>query len=485
MLSTALTVLLAAASPGSPSSVPTDCEQDSPTDGSQLPSTISAVRLAKDWIDTINTADDPTYVRFIKDRGPVLLGDPEQWLELRSNLRGVQLCGFKSADAASVHLWMFDPNVDSYAVAQFKLGATAADKIEFVFLGMTDDVPPGFARPPKLAPAKLIEAVQARAARRTARDQFSGAVLLAQRGRVLFQKAYGLADRENRKPSTLDTQFRFGSMGKMFTAVAIMQLAQNGKIDLEAPIGRYLANCPNQDVATKVTVAHLLTHTGGTGDIFGPAFDARKALLRRLKDYVGLYGSRALNFAPGSRFSYSNYGFILLGRIVEEVSGLSYDDYIQRNIFEPAGMVSTGNVPESTVLPRRAVGYMGTESRLTRADETLPLSGTSSGGGYSTVGDFHRFVNGLTSHQLLRSDTLQKLIDGGIKTSDGQFARFDFGGSMPGTGRYIGHGGGAPGQSGALYHFLDSNFTVIVLSNRDPGTAESITLFAAHRLPAN
>jgi CubicO group peptidase (beta-lactamase class C family) len=264
-----------------------------------------------------------------------------------------------------------------------------------------------------------------------------------------------------------------------------MQLAQDGRLDLEVPIGRYLADYPNQDVAAKVTIANLLTHTGGTGDIFGPDFDAHKASLRTLEDYVHLFGTRPLAFAPGSRYAYSNYGFILLGRIVEEVSGLGYDDYIQRNIFEPAGMTSTGNLPESTVLPRRAIGYMGSGDPLRRADETLPLSGTSAGGGYSTVVDFNRFVNGLTSHQLLRSDTLQKLIDGGITMDDGQFVAFDFGGSMAGAGRYIGHNGGAPGQSGALYHFLDSDFTVVVLSNRDPGAAESIALFATHRLPAD
>lgn len=467
------------------SSASPGCEQALPTDGSQLPSTIAAVRLVRDWFDVINTADEAAYLRFIKDRGPALFYDQEHWLELRDNLRGIQLCGVKSADAESVHLWTFDPNWDSYGIAQFKLGATAADKIQFIFLQGTEAAPPGAAAPAKLAPPKLIEAVQARVESRAASDQFSGAVLLAQRGRVLFQKAYGLADRENRKPHTLDTQFRFGSMGKMFTAVAIIQLVQGGKVDLKAPIGRYLANYPNQDVATKVTVAHLLTHTGGTGDIFGPDFDALKATLRSLKDYVGLYGSRAFDFTPGSRVSYSNYGFILLGRIVEEVSGLSYDDYIQRNIFEPTGMASTGNLPESMILSRRAVSYMGSGVRLKRADGTLPLSGTSAGGGYSTVGDFNRFVNGLTSHRLLRSETFQQLIDGGIKTDDGQLVHFDFGGTMPGTGRYIGHGGGAPGMSGALYHFLKSDFTVIVLANRDPGAAESIALFAAHRLPAD
>jgi CubicO group peptidase (beta-lactamase class C family) len=446
---------------------------------------MTAVRLAKDWVNVINTADDATYVRFVKDRGPVLLDGPERWLELRDNLRGVQLCGVKFADAGNVQLWSYDPNWDSYGVMHLKLGATPADKIEFVFLGGTEDVPPGAVRPAKLALPMLIQAVEARAASRTAKDQFSGAILLAQNGRVLFQKAYGLADRANRKPNTLDTQFRFGSMGKMFTAVAIMQLVQDRKIDLEAPIGRYLANYPNQDVATKVTVANLLTHTGGTGDIFGPEFDAHKTSLRSTKDYVDLYGARALDFAPGSRSSYSNYGFILLGRIVEEVSGLSYNEYIQRNIFDPAGMASTGNQPESAVLSHRAVSYMGSGALLKRADETLPLNGTAAGGGYSTVGDFNRFVDGLISHRLLRSETFQKLIEGGLKTDDGQFVGFDFGGSMAGTGRFIGHGGGAPGMSGSLHHFLKRNFTVVVLANRDPGAAESIALFTAHRLPAD
>jgi CubicO group peptidase (beta-lactamase class C family) len=331
----------------------------------------------------------------------------------------------------------------------------------------------------------LIEAIEARVASRVAEDQFSGAVLVAQNGRVVFEKAYGLADRGQRKPNSLDTQFRFGSMGKMFTAVAIMQLVEQGKIDLAAPIGRYLTHYPNQDIATKVTVAHLLSHTGGTGNIFGPDFDRKKASLRSTKDYVDLYGSRAPEFAPGTRESYSNYGFVLLGRIVEQVSGLEYDDYIERNIFKPAGMASTGNQLETDVLPRRAVGYTGSGAKLKNAAGTLPLNGTAAGGGYATVGDFNRFVAGLTSHRLLRGKTLQKLIDGRVKTADGKFAGFDFGG----------HGGAAAGMNGSLQHFLDSgvtvvvlanrDFPVVVLANRDFPAAEGIARFAAHRLPTN
>jgi len=460
------------------------CGEAPPVEGSQLPSTAAVMRLVTDWVDTINSAEDAAYVRFVEERGPVLLGGSEQWLQLRDFLRGMQVCGVRSAKADAVELWVFDPNFDSYGIWRFKPGATAGDKTEFAGGSFTDELPPGAVRTAKLALPALVEAVDARAASRAANDRFSGAILLAQGGRVLFQKAYGLADRALGKPNTLDTQFRFGSMGKMFTAVAVMQLVEKGKIDLEAPIGRYLTGYPNQEVASKVTVAHLLSHTGGTGDIFGPDFDRAKASLRSTKDYVDLYGSRAAEFAPGSRKSYSNYGFILLGRIVEQVSGLGYDEYLQQNIFTPLGMASTGNRPESEVLPHRAVSYTGSGARLKSAEETLPLNGTAAGGGYATVGDFNRFVDGLTSHRLLRAETLQKLIDGGVKMADGQFAGFDFGETVPDAGRFIGHGGGAPGMSGSLQHFLDSGVTVIVLANRDPGTAESIAMFAAHRLPA-
>lgn len=460
------------------------CGAATPAEASQPPSAAAVAQLAKDWVDRINSADDAVYLRFVEERGPVLLGGPEQWLALRDFLRGMKLCGVKSAKADAVELWVFDPNLDSYGIWRFKPAATEAGKAEFIGGSFTDELPPGAVRPAKLALPALIEAVEERAAGRAAQDRFSGAILLAQDGRVRFRKAYGLADRARRKPNRLDTQFRFGSMGKMFTAVAIMQLAERGKVDLEAPIGRYLAGYPNGDVAAKVTVANLLSHTGGTGDIFGPEFDRRKASLRSTKDYVDLYGGRAPEFAPGSRQSYSNYGFILLGRIVEQVSGLQYDDYIQRNIFKPAGMASTGNRPESEVLPRRSVGYTGAGARLKSADDTLPLNGTAAGGGYSTVGDFNLFVRGLTSHRLLCRDTLQKLIDGGVKLVDGRFAGFDFGETVPGAGRFIGHGGGAPGMSGSLQHFLESGITVIVLANRDPPTAETIAMFAAHRLPA-
>jgi hypothetical protein len=253
------------------------CGKATFTELAQQPATTTVVRLAADWVDVINSADDAAYVRFVTERGPVLRDGPERWLELRSNLRGIQLCGVKSAQPDRVEVWAFEPSLDSYSLMQFKPGAKPADKIQFEGLWGTDAAPPGAILPAKLALPALITAVEARAAVRAANDEFSGAILLAKNGRILFQKAYGLADRAHRKPNRLDTQFRFGSMGKMFTAVAVMQLVEKGKLGLDAPIGRYLTGYSNKDIRTNVTLGNLLSHTGGTGDIFGPEFDAHKA----------------------------------------------------------------------------------------------------------------------------------------------------------------------------------------------------------------
>jgi CubicO group peptidase (beta-lactamase class C family) len=441
----------------------------------------ATVRLFREWLHAMQTADNATYLQFVKEH---ISGDPDQWVEFRPIARGTRLYGVKSATADGADLWLFDPNLDSFVTASAKLKTNDHNKIEIVTMHPTRERPAGAAPPPKLEDSALIKAFSARAAYYAQSDDFSGAVLLAKNGHVLFQNAYGFADREAHKPNQLNTQFRFGSMGKMFTMIGIMQLAQDGKIDLSAPIGRYLPNYPNQDVATKVTVSNLLTHTGGTGDIFGPDFKSHKASLRDLKDYVDLYGKRPLEFVPGTRFAYSNYGFILLGSIIEEVSGLTYDQYLQRNIFGPAGMDSTGNRPEGDRLPRRAVGYMGSGANLKRSDDTLPIRGTSAGGGYSTVGDFNRFAEALVSHRLLRAETLQKLISGGITGKDGTFYPYDFGSTIAGSGRFIGHSGGAPGMNGELQHFLDSGYTIVVLANRDPPAADFVGIFIAHRLPA-
>ena len=324
--------------------------------------------------------------------------------------------------------------------------------------------------------AEGIAGVKSALRRMVTTGQFSGAVLIAKNGKVLFSRAYGLADRERRIPNTLDTRFRIGSMNKMFTAVAILQLVEAGKIELSAPLGKYLTDYPNKDLASKVTIHELLTHTGGTGDIFGPDFDAHRKELRTHSDYIELYGNRGLEFEPGSQWAYSNYGMLLLGVVIEKVTGQSYYGYVQEHVYEPAGMTRTGSLPEDQAVPDRSIGYTrppGT-TRWVRNTNTLPFRGTSAGGGYSTVTDLARFADALMSHKLLRPDSIEQLITGKVEALGREMYAYGFEDrrDMDGHGS-VGHGGGAPGMNGDLRIYPKSGYVVAALANIDPPAAQS------------
>jgi D-alanyl-D-alanine carboxypeptidase len=338
----------------------------------------------------------------------------------------------------------------------------------------------------RMTEADALKGLSARADKLAGEDELSGAVLVAKDGRVLFSHAYGLADRKRRIPNTLRTRFRIGSMNKMFTAVATLQLVEAGKVKLAAPLGTYLPDYPNRDVATKVTIHQLLTHTGGTGDIFGPDFDAHRAELRTLADYVKLYGKRGLEFKPGSRWAYSNYGFILLGVVIEKVTGQSYYDYVHAHIYAPAGMTSSGSLPENRAVPDRSIGYTkppGTTAWTPNTD-TLPYRGTSAGGGYSTVEDLTRFAHALLSHKLLGPDATKLLITGKVKAGPGARYAYGFEDARDANGNgWIGHGGGAPGINGDLRIYPKSGYVVAVLANIDPPAAQRISEYLDPRLP--
>jgi D-alanyl-D-alanine carboxypeptidase len=406
---------------------------------------------------------------------------------MRRQMASLQPHGLIAATPTHAEVSVFVPDMESWAILRVDVTADVPHLITNV--GLVPSRPPaGVTAPPRLAPAALAAATRARLEKAAAEDRFSGAVLIAHAGQPVLTAAYGLADREAKIPATVDTQFRFGSMGKMFTAVSIMQLAQAGKLDLTAPIGRYLPGYPNRDIADHVTINNLLTHTGGTGDIFGPEFFAHRLEIKTPADYVTLYGARAPLFAPGARNQYSNYGFMLLGRIVETVSGGSYDDYIAAHIFKPAGMTATGNQPEIVRLPKRANGYMaGLSSTFYNATDTLPWSGTPAGGGYSTVGDLGRFADALMANRLLDAAHTKMLTDGGFTGADGKFWRYDFGAPAGDGRRFYGHNGGAPGMNGELRIFPAGGghdaYTVAVLANRDPPTATGTANFITDRLP--
>lgn len=340
---------------------------------------------------------------------------------------------------------------------------------------------------PRLSQSDLVATLRARLENDAAADKFSGAVLLAKDGKPVFTGAYGMADRDKKIANTLDTKFRIGSMNKMFTAVSILQLVQAGKISLDDPVGKFITDYPNKDIATKVTIQQLLTHTGGTGDFFGPQFDAHRLELKTLQDYIKLYGQRAPEFPPGSKWEYSNYGFLLLGVVIERVTGKSYYDYVAENVYKPAGMTSTASLSEDQVVASRSVGYTRMDGPELRPNtDTLPYRGTSAGGGYSTVEDFFRFATALTGHKLLNAQYTDLLTTGKVATPRGNKYAFGFMDDDAGTPlRHFGHGGGAPGMNGELQIFPQTGYVIVVLSNLDPPAATRISDFIINRLPAS
>jgi D-alanyl-D-alanine carboxypeptidase len=332
----------------------------------------------------------------------------------------------------------------------------------------------------RLTQADALAALADHAEERAQAGEFAGAVLVARHGKVLLQDAWGQAIRTAGVANTPATRFRIGSMNKMFTAVATLQLVEAGKLRLDDPIGRHLAGYPNKEVAAKVTVRHLLTHTGGTGDIFGPEFEKHRLQLREHRDYLKLYGSRAPAYEPGGRFEYSNYGFVLLGALIEHVSGMSYYDYVDDHLFRRAGMRSTGSLAESVEVPGRAVGYMrpSPDDAWEPNTSTLPWRGTAAGGGYSTVGDLLRFAQALDSGRLLSKATL-------AEATRPHQQQYGYGFDVQGQGRLAsyGHGGGAPGMNGELRVFPQLGYVVVALSNLDPPAASEMVEFFALRMP--
>lgn len=313
-----------------------------------------------------------------------------------------------------------------------------------------------------LVAAEPVAQITAAVDKAVAEDRFSGVVMLAKDGTPLLSRAWGMADPAKGIANRPDTKFNLGSINKFFTHVAIGQLAAAGKLSLSDTIRKHLPDYPSP-VADKITIEQLLQHRSGLGDIFGPKFLAAHASLRTLSDYLPLFADKPLEFEPGSDQRYSNAGFIVLGLIIEKISGQSYYDYVRDHITKPAGMNDTASYAIDENVPNRAIGQTkrGPEGPLPARQSnigTLPARGSSAGGGYSTAADLLRLSQALLADKLLPK----------------RWTDWLFTGNLDGAGkRNIGVAGGSPGVNAVLE--IEPPYTLIVLSNYDPPSAEEIT----------
>jgi D-alanyl-D-alanine carboxypeptidase len=437
------------------------------------------------WLAALNSGDRAQMeeiLRHFKDRGD---REVNGMMRFQKQTGGFDIKKIEESAPLRIGGLLQERNSDQFARFTMDVEAEAPHKITRFDLNAIPR--PAEFPVERMSQNDLLAVLKERLERDSAADKFAGAVIVAKDGKIIFKGAYGMADREKKIPNTLETRFRIGSMNKMFTATSILQLVQAGKISLNDPMGKYITDYPNKEVASKVTIQHLLMHTGGTGDIFGPNFDAHRKELKTLQDYVNLYGKRSVEFEPGSRWEYSNYGFLLLGVVVERVSGKSYYDYVNENIYGPAGMTASGSLTEDQLVANRSIGYThfgGNE--LQPNTDTLPFRGTSAGGGYSTVEDLLRFANAVESHKLLDAKNTELLTTGKVNTARGVKYAFGFmDDDTDTTMRHFGHGGGAPGMNGDLEIYPQSGYVISVLSNLDPPAASRISDFVCNRLPKN
>jgi len=220
---------------------------------------------------------------------------------------------------------------------------------------------------------------------------FSGAVLLARGGKVLLSKGYGMANYELNIPNTPQTKFHIASLSKTFTAAAILQLQERGLLSVQDPIARFIPDYPR---GNEITLHHLLTHTSGIPDINGvPEYDSLSRFAQTPASLIAVFRDRPLLFEPGARYSYSNSNYNLLAFVIEKVSGKTYGEFLQENIFGPAGMTSTGHDGDpATLLTNRATGYVPSGLfDLANAPFLDWSAKTGNGSIYSTVEDLYRW----------------------------------------------------------------------------------------------
>ena len=327
-------------------------------------------------------------------------------------------------------------------------------------------------------------------------DKFSGAVLVAKDGVPIFKKAYGLANKNMNEANNTETKFNIASMNKMFTAVAVAQLAERGKLSFDDKISKHLPDYPDKSVADKVTVHHLLTHTSGMGNYQNDKFFQQLDRTKTVADLLPFFANDPLAFEPGARWQYSNAGFAVLGLIIEKVSGQNYFDYVRENIFQPAGMTNTDSYEKGANIKNRAIGYTrmnppgggqsGPNAPARRENtQTLPLKGSPAGGGYSTLEDLLKFALALQNHKLL-SKKFTEIVTTGKFDVGGPVGKYAYGFSDKiYNGRHIvGHNGGSVGIGANFDMFPELGYTSIILSNYDPPAMMPVIMKIRELIPA-
>lgn len=425
--------------------------------------------LIDPWMAAMNTGD-PRAIRRFHDNAP-WKKDAEQFTQA-DYLSGLRAGGFVRVrdlppQRGRVQVLAKSKKLDEYVVLTMGPGSdgTLSPGIRFPSRAELTEVPPA-------TEATLVPRLKAYVDALIREGKFNGSLALAKGDKILYQAHAGLAHRGFKVPNRWDTKFNLASMGKMFTAVAIGQLVDQGKLTFDSKVGEVLPDYPNAEVREKVTVRMLLSHRSGLGDMFTQAYaDGSKDRWKTIDSMLPLFQSEPLQFAPGERAQYSNAGYVLLGKIIEKASSMDYWSYVKKNIFDPVGMPNTAAYELDFDTPNLAFGYTHDSFDFSilegepRNNIFMHIAkGSPAGGAFSTVPDLLKFASALRSGKLVKASTLAILT-----TPSGGFPGYGLGFQLQQvqgeTG--FGHSGGFPGINGEMMTYAKSGYTIVVMANYD------------------
>ncbi|HYO63524.1 MAG TPA: serine hydrolase domain-containing protein [Pyrinomonadaceae bacterium] len=439
------------------------------------PPSAAASRRADELIALLNSGDRAAVRAYVNDhfsrssneRVP-LEQRVNNFSRLHDTTRGVELLSVRGTKPNEIAALVRSKLTGQLSELIVEVEPEAPHRVNRMGLGPASDA----ARPArKLTDAELTRELDAFIQKLAGADIFSGAVLVARNGEPLFKKAYGEANKDFAAPNRVDTKFNLGSMNKMFTAVAIAQLVERGKLSFDDPLSKFLPDFPSKEAAEKVKIKHLLTHTSGLGSYFNQQFvEGSRARFRSVDDFLALAKNETLQFEPGARWSYSNTGFLVLGKIVEKVSGQSYYDYVRAETYVRAGMTNTVSYELDSVNPNLAVGY---QKEYSDAGATFRnnifahvIRGGPAGGGYSTVEDLLRFDVALRSGKLVGPEYVKLLLAPKPELNSPEYG---YGFGYDADLNTAGHTGGFLGISSSLDMYLGNGYTAVVMSNYGGG----------------
>jgi D-alanyl-D-alanine carboxypeptidase len=433
------------------------------------------------FLAAFNSGDRGILTAYAREYGSDEFNQPQsirRTLGMYKAWGGLDVLEIDDASPHAIRAWVRAQDADDVMSLEFEVSPEPPYRLKTFRL--PEASAPANYLPSRIDTATAATSWRADVARRAAADKFSGAILFAEGGRVFVRDAFGYADRERKIRNGVDTRFRTASVTKMFTAVAVLRLVQDGRIHLDDPLGRHVPELADQPLG-RGTVHQYLNHTSGAGDLDHRWFEHQREL-RTHDDYLAVFRKDALGTEPGTGYAYSNLGYMLLGTLIERVSDRSYYDVVHRTVFSRARMKRTGTEPEDVDVEGRSIVYerpLGTHEIVSAIDH-LDYRPVAAAGVYTTIDDLARFFDALRKRELLDAKHTGLMMTPTARAHHGRSYAYGLQVREGADGTWLGHDGVDRGMNAEAWISPETGRVLIVLANLDLPAAEQV----ANRLKA-